>query len=165
MQLRSTFATLLAGGLVVGSIDALFAISYWVPRGAKATRIFQSIAAGLLGRSSFQGGAATVALGVALHYFIALMIVLVYWWLSGRFDVLVRRYIVCGAVYGLGVYAFMNYVVIPLSANPSSRFNLWWVVASVIVHAFLIGIPAAAIARLARMRALPARPETSTLPA
>ena len=163
MQLRSTTATLLGGGLLVGSIDALYAISFWVPRGATPVRIFQSIAAGLLGRSAFQGGLATAALGMALHYFIALAIVVVYWLLSGRFDVLVRRYLLCGAVYGLGVYAFMNYVVIPLSASTRSRFNLTWVVCSVIVHALLIGIPAAAFARLARGTA-EQRPSTASSP-
>jgi uncharacterized membrane protein YagU involved in acid resistance len=110
----------------------------------------RSPTAGLLGRSAFQGGMATATLGMALHYFIALAIVVVYWLISGRFDVVVRRYILCGAVYGLGVYAFMSYVVIPLSASTRSRFNLTWVVCSVIVHALLIGIPAAAFARLAR---------------
>lgn len=150
MQIRSPAATLLGGGILVGSIDALYAITFWMPRGATPTRIFQSIAAGLLGRSAFQGGASTVMLGVALHYFIAMAIVLVYWLLSGRFELLVRRYLLCGAVYGIGVYAFMNYVVIPLSANPRSRFDLSWVIWSVIVHALLIGIPAALTARLAR---------------
>jgi hypothetical protein len=162
MQLRSPIATLLGGGILVGSIDALYAIAFWVPRGAKPTRIFQSIAAGLLGRSALEGGAATALLGVALHYFIALAIVLVYWLLSGRFEVLVRRYLLCGAVYGVGVYAFMNYVVIPLSANPSSRFNLTWVIWSVIVHALLIGIPAALTARLAR--GIGHQPRGSTVP-
>ncbi|MBA3759414.1 MAG: hypothetical protein H0X07_02700 [Gemmatimonadales bacterium] len=37
-----------------------------------AIRIFQSVAAGLLGQASFEGGAATAALGLALHYLIAL---------------------------------------------------------------------------------------------
>ncbi|HEX8616657.1 MAG TPA: hypothetical protein VF911_03630 [Thermoanaerobaculia bacterium] len=162
MQARSPFAVLLGGGILVGSIDALFAIVFWVPRGATPTRIFQSIAAGLLGRGAFEGGAATVALGVALHYFIALAIVVVYWWLSGRFDVLLRRYILCGAIYGLGVYAVMNYLVIPLSASAPSRFNLAWVVSGVIVHALLIGIPAAACARVTRTDVLPARAAAST---
>ncbi|HYK02336.1 MAG TPA: hypothetical protein VE974_11305 [Thermoanaerobaculia bacterium] len=161
MQLRSTTATLLGGGILVGSIDALYAISFWAPRGATPTRIFQSIAAGLLGRSAFEGGVATALLGVALHYFIALTIVVVYWFLSRRFGVLLRRYLLCGAAYGLGVYAVMNYVVIPLSANPRSRFNLSWVIWSVIVHALLIGIPAALTARLARGIEHHPRPSTA----
>jgi len=36
-----------------------------------AQRILQSVAAGLLGDASFEGGAATAALGLALHFLIA----------------------------------------------------------------------------------------------
>jgi hypothetical protein len=141
---------ILLGAFVVGSLDAIYALAFWLPRGAKASRIFQSIAAGLLGPNSFQGGARTVVLGVALHYFIALAIVTVYWLAARRIPLLTQHPIICGAIYGVGVYVVMNYVVIPLSAAAKpSRFLLSWVVCSVIVHAFLIGVPAALFARKA----------------
>jgi hypothetical protein len=145
----TVLTTLLSGGLFVGSIDALYAIAFWVPRGAKPVRIFQSIAAGLLGRASFEGGTRTAWLGLVLHYFIATMIVVVYWVASKRLNVLLRRPVICGALYGLVVYAVMNYVVIPLSATSRPRFLLSWVVCSIVVHALFIGIPAAFFARMA----------------
>jgi hypothetical protein len=43
----------------------------------------------------------------------------------------------------------MNYVVIPLSATKSGPFNLLSFVLSLIVHAFLIGLPAALFAKAA----------------
>ena len=55
-------------------------------------------------------------LGVAIHFFIALDIVLVYFLGSRRLKFLTERPVVCGAVYGIAVYAVMNLVVIPLSA-------------------------------------------------
>lgn len=115
--IRSTPAILLGGGLIVGSIDALYAIVFWAPRGGRPVRIFQSIAAGLLGRSAFQGGVATAVLGVALHYFIAFAIVFVYWWMAGRADVFLRRWLLCGAMYGIIVYGVMNYVVFARAAR------------------------------------------------
>jgi uncharacterized membrane protein YagU involved in acid resistance len=90
-----------------------------------------------------------VAIGAALHYFIALCIVLVYWVASRRFEVLVRRPIVSGSIYGVLVYLVMNYVVIPLSATKRPAFLLSWVVCSVLVHAFVIGVPAALFSRAA----------------
>ncbi|HYO75904.1 MAG TPA: hypothetical protein VE010_05530, partial [Thermoanaerobaculia bacterium] len=86
-------------------------------------------------------------LGLALHYFIALAIVLVYWLAGRRMSVLFRRYILFGALYGLGVYGVMNYLVIPLSAALETPHNPAWVICSVIVHVVLIGIPAAMFAR------------------
>ena len=146
---RRSSAMIVLGAIVVGTLDILFAIGFWYPKGVAPSRIFQSIAAGLYGRASFAGGTRTVVIGALLHYFIALCIVLVYWLASRRYDVLIRRPILCGSVYGVLVYAVMNYVVIPLSATQRSAFLLSWVVSSVLVHAFLIGVPAALFAKAA----------------
>jgi len=123
---------------------------FWIPRGATTRGILQSISAGLLGRASFEGGMRTAILGAALHYFIAFAIVATYWQASKWFPVLIRRPVLVGAIYGILVYGFMNYVVIPLSAAAQPRFLLSWVLCSVLVHALLIGVPAALFARAAR---------------
>lgn len=141
---------IVSGTLVVGSLDIAYAITFWSLRNDVApTRILQSVAAGLLGRDAFQGGLVTALLGLALHFFIAFSIVVVYWLVSRKIDLLVRRPIVCGAIYGLLVYLFMNYVVIPLSAATPSRFLASWVILSVLVHMLLVGVPAGLFARAA----------------
>src|SRR2546423_767239 len=130
------------GALLIGTLDILYAIVFWYPRGVAPIRIFQSIAAGLYGKESFAGGVRTAVIGAALHYFIALCIVLVYWLASRRWRILTQRPVVYGATYGVLVYLVMNYVVIPLSATKRPAFLLSWVALSIIVHAFLIGVPA-----------------------
>jgi hypothetical protein len=145
------FASIVKGGLVVGSLDIAYAIIFSAFRGFGPIRILQSVAAGLLGKSSFQGGLPTAALGLALHYFIAFTIVIVYWFLSRFLPVLAKHPVVCGAIYGLGVYFFMNYVVIPLSAANRPRFFLLLFICNLLVHAFLIGVPAALFARKAHL--------------
>src|SRR4029453_7978290 len=104
------------GGLVVGALAALDAIVFFGFRGATPVRIFQSIAAGLLGRATFQGGLRSALLGVAIHFFIAFSIAATYYAASRRLSILTQRPIICGAAYGVLVYFFMNRVVIPLSA-------------------------------------------------
>ena len=147
---RSPWGPLLLGGLVVGTLDILFAILYWrFAAGTPASRIFQSVAAGLLGAASFAGGAASAWLGAALHYFIATSIVAVYYVAARRIAALTANPIRYGAAYGLVAYVVMNYVVIPLSAAGPSRFNARWVASSIVVHALLIGVPAAIFARQA----------------
>ena len=144
---------ILSGGLLIGTLDGAFAVIFWGMRGVAPIRIFQGIAAGLLGRdAALHGGLRTEALGVALHYFIAITIVVVYW-LASRFVTILRtRPILCGAIYGLLVYGFMNYVVIPLSRTSRSRFMLAWFVSSIIVHMFVIGVPAALFAAKAEKK-------------
>ena len=141
---------LIAGGIVVGSLDISYAILFWSFRGVTPTRVLQSVAAGILGRESFNGGMKSALLGAACHYFIAFSIVIVYWLAARSLPVLRRHAVICGIVYGIVVYIVMNYVVIPLSnaARPKT-FNVLWVSCSVIVHMFLIGLPAALFARAA----------------
>lgn len=148
-------ATILLGAIVVATLDIVFAIGFWYPRGVAPARIFQSVAAGLYGRASFTGGTRTVVIGALLHFFIALCIVLVYWLASRRYDVLIRRPILCGSLYGVLVYLVMNYVVIPLSATQRAAFLLLWIVSSVLVHAFLVGVPAALFVKAAARRSPP----------
>ena len=147
----STPAAIIGGGIVVGSLDITYAILFWSFRGVTPTRVFQSVAAGVLGRESFNLGMKSALLGAALHYFIAFSIVIVYYIASKWLPLLIEHAVICGIVYGIGVYVVMNYVVIPLSnaARPKT-FNLLWVSCSVIVHMFLIGLPAALFARTAR---------------
>ena len=140
------------GGLTVGSLDILDAFIFFGLRsGARPTRILQSIAAGLLGRASFDGGAPTAALGLLLHFFIAFSIVGIYFLAARAIPALMRRPFLTGPVYGLVAYGVMNYVVIPLSAAASrgGAPPLPVLLNGLLIHAFGVGLPAALFARKA----------------
>jgi hypothetical protein len=142
------FDTILYGGLVVGILDGLFAlIFYGLILGSKPIRIFQSVAAGLLGPASFEGGVRTFGLGVLLHFIVATCIAAVYYLASLKLPVLIRHAVVCGLIYGMIAYMVMNYVVIPLSAIGSRPFSLRLFLPAFIGHAFLVGLPVALLAR------------------
>jgi len=151
-------AFVLAGGLVAGTLDIVYAYAFWAAKaGVPARRIFQSVAAGLLGQASFEGGAATAALGLALHFLIATSMSAAYYLVARRRPLLRRRPVLCGAGYGLLLYGIMNYVVVPLSAaGPGSKDPLW-IALSIAVHVLLIGIPIALFTR----RALSSPPAAS----
>src|SRR5262245_46168280 len=107
---------ILWGTLVVGVLDALDAIVVFGLRsGATPQRIFQSIAYGALGRASYDGGWASAALGVLLHFTVAAGIVTTYVVASRFLPALARRPFVFGPPYGVVAYFVMNLVVIPLS--------------------------------------------------
>ena len=139
-----------AGGLVAGTLDITYACVFWgLKRGVPVERIFQSVAAGLLGKASFSGGAGTAALGLLLHYLIATSMSLVYYLVAHRWSLLSERPIVCGAGYGLLLYLIMNYVVVPLSATGPQSKDPLWISLSVVVHVLLIGVPIALFTRRA----------------
>jgi len=143
MRTFSRTESIVYGGLVVGALDALDAVVFFGLRGATPVRIFQSIAAGFLGRATFQGGLRSTLLGLAVHFFIAFSIVAAYSFASRTLPALARRPLICGAVYGVLVYFFMNRVVIPLSAIGSSAFSLPVFVNGILIHILGVGIPAA----------------------
>lgn len=140
----------LAGGFVAGTLDIVYAIAFWAAtRGVPPQRILQRVASGLLGSASMTGGWATAALGFVLQYVIATSMAVVYFLVARRWPLLWQRPIRLGALYGVLLYVIMNYVVVPLSAaGPGSKDPLW-VVMSIAVHAFLVGVPCAFFARLA----------------
>jgi hypothetical protein len=141
----------LAGGIVAATLDIVYACLFWrVKSGVPARRILQSVAAGLLGSASFEGGAETAALGLALHYTIALSMAAAYTFAASRAPLLRQRPWSCGAVYGLLLYGIMNYVVVPLSAAGSgSSKDPLWIALTIAVHVLFIGIPIALFARRA----------------
>lgn len=143
--------TLLAGA-VAGTLDIVFACAWWHWRaGTPAVRVFQSVAAGLLGRASFGGGAASAMLGLALHFAIATAMAAAYLGAAAIWPALSQRPWLAGIAYGVVLYAVMRYVVVPLSAAPPPSRDPAWVAASVLAHALLVGLPIAWCARAARL--------------
>jgi hypothetical protein len=63
---KSALLAIGVGGLIAGALDIAQAIILF---GKKVPLL---IAGGLLGKSAFHGGAGTYALGIFLHFFIAL---------------------------------------------------------------------------------------------
>ena len=143
--------TIPPGGLVVGILDLLFAFTFYgLILGVKPLLIFQSVAAGLLGRSTaYEGGIKTFLLGIVLHFVVASCIATVYYAASVMFPVLLRHAVTSGLIYGMIAYLGMNYVVVPLSAIRRSPgpLRLPIFLTEIIGHAFLVGLPIALLAR------------------
>jgi len=160
--MKQRWVYVLLGGLVAGTFDITYACTFWyLKRGVLPTRVFQSVASGLLGDASFTGGWRTATLGLVLHYCIATSMAITYYLFARRWSELWQRPLLYGPLYGVLLYGIMNYIVVPLSvANPGSR-NLVWVVLSIAVHAFLIGTLCAIFARRAM---LAGRPREAQIP-
>ena len=162
MAKLSAARAILYGTLTVAFLDGLYAVIFFRMRGVGADRVFQGIAAGLLGRDAFRGGLTTAGLGLALHIFIALVVVVVYYMASARMRVLRNRPLACGPVYGILVYAVMNLIVIPLSAGGGGRYSLWPVLGGLMIHAVGVGLPAAWFGAAPRRAPQPTSPSLPT---
>ena len=114
----------------------------------------QSIASGVLGAEAFAGGAASAALGVALHFLIALGAAAVYVLASRPMGVLRVRWLASGLIYGVVVYAVMQGVVASGAAywllDLDTTGSAWLVVLVAVVDAILgvaLGLLCSAFAR------------------
>ncbi|HET7024950.1 MAG TPA: hypothetical protein VFI39_07100 [Gemmatimonadales bacterium] len=138
---------ILIAGATVGLLDALFVVvTYvWIRDVTTTRRIFQGIAAGILGKSTFDGGAGTEILGVILHFTIAYTWTLVYFIISRRWTS-IRRLVqsrrgaaIAGPVWGIVMWLGMDLIVVPLSharPTPVGSGTFWFFL---LQHAVMLG--------------------------
>jgi uncharacterized membrane protein YagU involved in acid resistance len=142
--LDSPLVLVAIGGLLAATLDIVYACVFWaIQASVPPGRILQSVAAGLLGESSFRGGSGTAAFGLLLHYLIALVMASAYYAIARQWPQIRRRWIVAGLAYGLLLYLTMQFVVVPLSRAGSPPQDTLWITLSVVVHAVLVGMPIA----------------------
>jgi hypothetical protein len=146
---RATRLVLLAG-VVGATCDIVYAILYYGWKGISAERILQTVASGLLGKPAYDGGLRVAALGLACHYAIVIVAAVLFYAVARRWAWPRQEPITAGLVYGVGIYGFMNFVVLPLSAYPFPlRFQLLTTATGLLVHMVGVGLPISLITRRA----------------
>lgn len=134
-------------GLLCGVLDITAAFVTWAPKGISPARILRGIAGGLLGPRASQGGAATAALGLAIHFLIAFSAAAVFYAISRRVGFLIEQAVLSGVLYGVAVYLFMYWVVVPLSRLPRRPFSWTPTIIAVVTHIVCVGLPIALVVR------------------
>lgn len=141
---------ILLGGLIAGTLDISAAfVSAWLRSGTTPFIVLQFVASGALGRPAFTGGYTTALLGLAFHFLIATTAAAVFYLASRKLRFLNKWPIPMGLLFGLLVYLFMNFVVLPRSAITPPRvpptFSARAIQALIIM--FCVGLPIALIVR------------------
>ena len=147
MKKSGAFRAILTAGLMVGVLDisSAFILSY--PKGVGPIGVLQGVAAGLVGReAAITGGLATAGLGLAIHFFIALVVSSVFYIASRKLIFLTQHAVTSGLLYGVVIYCFMYWIVMPL-AYPIVHPSVSRDVTAVCVHMLLIGLPISLIVR------------------
>ncbi|HWA01044.1 MAG TPA: hypothetical protein VG841_12095 [Caulobacterales bacterium] len=140
---------ILVGGLIAGALDITYAcVVYGLKFDLPPSRIFQSVAAGWIGRDAARaGGLPTVLLGAVSHFSIAILMAAAYVIVSRWLPILLKRPLIMGALYGVLLFAIMNYIVVPYSARhgePPTQIDEAFLIA-LFPHVALVG-PAIALA-------------------
>jgi len=135
------FAAIVVGGLIVGVVDLLYAIAVYSPR--HPILVPQTIASGILGVKSYSEGTYSAALGIILHFIIALGAATIYYLASRRLKFLMSHAVASGLIYGALVFLFMHIVVLPLSAVPKGDTPFVYMAFEFVEHWFGVGLPIA----------------------
>ena len=146
MKRSRALPTIALAGLIAGILDITSAFVIAGIKGTGSIRMLQGIASGLLGQRSFEGGMATAGLGLGIHFLIALPRQRCFTPPAGNCSSLTQHAVVSGLLYGIAVYIFMYWIVVPL-AFPTAHHSMSRDVTAVIIHIVLIGLPIALVVR------------------
>jgi hypothetical protein len=148
---------ILYAGALVGVLDITAAcINARVLAGFAPAHVLQSVAGGLLGRGTYTGGFATAALGLAMHFTMALTVAAIFYALSRRFS-LPRNLlgvVAVGMLYGAAVFAVNNFAAAPFLSWVRSLYlhtpvlfkpPMGW--SQLVIHLFCVGLPIALVMR------------------
>lgn len=146
---------ILYAGVLCAVLDLTAAcINSRIGSGATPVRVLQSVAGGLLGRSAYQAGFPAAALGLVLHFMMALTVATIFYAVSRRFPVLLRHAVPVGLLYGLAVFVVNNFGTAPLLSWFRSLYlhtpvvitgPMGW--SQAVIHMFCIGLPIALVVR------------------
>jgi uncharacterized membrane protein YagU involved in acid resistance len=126
--------------VLAGALDLAFAFIFYGRQGVSPAAILRGIASGVLGDGAFVMGSWTLALGAALHFFIAVCAACVFYLAASALGALTRRPFLYGGAFGVATYVVMHFVVLPLSRVHFSLASLHNVPGELFSHVFLFGM-------------------------
>lgn len=148
---------MLYAGAVCGLLDVTAAcINARVASGFTPVHLLQSVAGGVLGRSTYEGGFAAATLGLLMHFTMALTVAAVFYMLTKFFSLpqKLSGVVLVGLLYGLGVFVINNFGTAPflswvrslyLHTPVSFKAPMRW--PQLIIHLFCVGLPVALVTR------------------
>ena len=132
--------------LVAGTLDILSACVYTLIAGRAPINMLKGLASAILGNGAVEGGIGVALVGLLLHFAIMVVMVAFFVVAANRLPFLKARWLLAGIAYGIGLWAVMNLVVLPLRFgwHPFTPLGL---AQQFFSHIVLVGIPIAWFAK------------------
>jgi hypothetical protein len=142
---------ILTGWLLCGVLDITAAcIQSWIQAGRTPAVVLRGVASGLWGAPAMQAGAGMAAIGLVMHFMVALTATLVFYALSRRVAALRTMPLwLVGPLYGVVVFCTMNYGTLPALSWVRSLYlhtplrwpgsMTWW--PQGVIHMVCVGLP------------------------
>ena len=150
---KSFFASALIAGLIAGVLDITAAcLQAYMKSGTTPTQVLKYVASGAVDPKTFSNDTILAALGLLVHFIIAISFTFFFFFLAKQIPVLVKYPIPIGILYGVFVWAAMRFIILPYISrlNPKPIIGQEAIKNAAIAAAILvvcIGIPVAFLAR------------------
>ena len=144
--MEGTGRKILLATLVAGTLDILSACVYTLIAGHAPINMLKGLASAILGNEAVKGGVGVALVGLLLHFAIMAVMAAVFVLVADRLPVLKARWVLAGIAYGIGLWAVMNLIVLPLRFGPHP-FKLLGLAEQFFSHIVLVGLPIAWFAR------------------
>ena len=134
-------------GLIAGTMDITAALIVYGSFGLRPVPMLQGIARGLIGMRAMHGAVATALLGLLCHFTIAFGAAAVYYMVSRVWCFLLTQYVVCGVLYGICVFFFMDRIVVPMATGRHPTIAINFLFIGLAIHICCVGLPIAIAVR------------------
>jgi hypothetical protein len=141
---------IVTGWLLCGVLDISAAcLQSWLQTGAAPATVLKGVASAIWGRAALEGGADMAAAGLLMHFTVALTATLVFYAAARRIAVLrAAPLLIVGPLYGVVVFAAMNYGTLPLLSwlrsfylGTPPRWPGSMGLPQLVIHMFCVGLP------------------------
>ena len=140
------------GWIACGVLDITAAcVQSWIDAGRTPWQVLKGVASALWGRAAMDAGPGMAAIGLAMHFTVALTATLVFYALHRRLAFLRSTpLVVIGPPYGVVVFSAMNYGTLPLMSWMRSFYlgtpprwpgTMGW--KQLVIHLICVGLPIA----------------------
>ena len=141
---------ILTGWLLCGVLDITAAcVQAWIQAGRTPPEVLRGVASAIWGRAAVDAGSGMAAVGLAMHFAVALTATLVFYALSRRLAFLRTAPLwIVGPLYGVIVFCAMNYGTLPamswlrslyLHTPPRWPGSMGW--PQLVIHMVCVGTP------------------------
>ena len=141
---------ILTAWLLCGVLDITAAcLQFWIQTGRAPADVLRGVASALWGAAAMKAGPGMAAIGLAMHFTVALTATLVFYALSRRIPFLRHAPLwIVGPLYGVVVFGAMNYGTLPalswlrslyLHTPPRWPGSMSW--PQLIIHMLCVGTP------------------------
>jgi uncharacterized membrane protein YagU involved in acid resistance len=150
---KSFFPSALIAGLIAGTLDITAAcIQAYLKNDTTPTQVLKYVASGAVDPKTFSNDTILAAVGLIVHFIIAISFTFFFFFLAKQIPALVRYPIPVGILYGVFVWATMRFIILPYVSriNPKPIAGNEAVKNAAIAAGILvvcIGIPVALLAR------------------